>query len=155
MQGEENVTPGLPSHTRWDASLSSHPSGPTRLTREENAGAWEVWSQGQPPTAGTGSRSGHGSEAQAGAPPEAAGLLPLWSDWEAGCHQTQALLSLLSEETHFQGGMAPAFPPSWTHLAFTEPDQRIGCWEGCFIMMMILNKIISWHVTYTQKEEKS
>lgn len=51
-------------------------------------------------------------------------------------------------------GPAPAFPPAWTHLAFTEPDQRIGCWEGCFIMM-ILNKIISWHVAYTQKEEKS
>ena len=50
-------------------------------------GAWEVWSQGHLPAAGAGSRSGHGPEGQAGAPPEAACPLPAGS----GCHRTRIL----------------------------------------------------------------
>lgn len=154
MQGEENVTPGLPSHTRWDASLNPHPSGPTRLTREENAGAWEVWSQGQPPAAGAGSRSGHGSgwgTSESSRPPPYGVRLRGRLSSDSG----PAVPPLGWDTLSGKDGPAPAFPPAWTHLAFTEPDQRIGCWEGCFIMMMILNKIISWYVAYTQKEEKS
>lgn len=42
---------------------------------------------------------------------------------------------------------------AWAHLAFIDPDQGIGCGGGCFMMMIILNKLIYWHVTYTQKEK--
>lgn len=85
MQREENVTPGLVLHTRWDASLSPHPSGPTGLTREEDAEAWEVWRQGQPPAPETGSRS-QAERSRPGHLPEVAGLLSKGT----GCPQTQA-----------------------------------------------------------------
>lgn len=71
-----------------------------RADRRGEHGAREVWSQGYPPAAGAGWRSGRGSEGQAGAPPASACLLPAGS----GCRGAHTLLSFLS------GRMAPPQP---------------------------------------------
>lgn len=150
MQGEESVTPGLTLHTEGDASLSPHPSGPTGLTREENAEAWEVWSQGQPPTPEAGSRS----RAWLGG----TGWDTFWKNHASSPrgqgHWFRTTDPILECDTlSGTGGPAQALPPARAHPVFTYPDQGIGCCGGGFIMMIILTKFIYWHVTYTKRGE--
>lgn len=155
MQGEKNATPGLTPHTGCDASLSPHLSGPTELTREENAEIWEVWSPRPTSCRRAGSRSQY-SSAQRG------GQGTSWKQ-PASCPRGQAegqavinsgpLPSSWCDILAGKVGPDSAFSPTSAHLAFIDPDQGIGCWEGCFMMMIIPNQLIYWHVTYTQKEK--
>ena len=143
MQGEENVTPGLASHTRWDASLSPHPSGPTGLTREGNTGPEKCGVKATFLRQGLAAEVGMAQR----------GRLGHLRKQPAPSPQGQAVIGLTSFLSG-KNGPAPAFPPAWTHLAFTDPDQRIGCWEGCSIRMMILNKLyLLAHYLLTKRGE--
>lgn len=140
--GRENVTSGFTSHLRWDASRSisiwemPHPSGSLGLTGEEEAEAWEVWSQGQAPTAGAGSRGW----ARLGG----AGWGTFWEEpalAPRGQAAGQAVISsgpishlLRCDTLSVEGGLAPAFPPARAHPCIYRTswvDTRL--WGGALL----------------------
>lgn len=85
---------------------------------------------------------------------ETACLLRKGSSWGAGCHQTQTCCpSSGMWHTVREEWPSPTFRPALAHFAFTDPDQSIGCCGGCFVMMIILNKLIYWRVTDTKRGE--